>query len=83
MIIFRILFKFIWHQYLMNLEDSSIPTSVILLNSGNTLVDVIGSFIKLLIEKLESTSLLYLFHGRYLGTLVRKEKAKILLIDRR
>ena len=67
----------------MNLGDSSIPTSVISSNSGNALVDAIGSFIKLLIEKLRSTDPPHLFHGSYLGTLARKEKANILSIDGR
>ena len=67
----------------MNLGDSSIPISVLLLNSENALVNTIRSFIKLLIEKLRSTDPPHLFYRSYLGTLARKEKVKILSIDRR
>ena len=67
----------------MNLEDSLMPTTVIPLNSGNVLVDVIGSFIKLLTEKLRNTDPPHLFHRSCLRTLARKEKAKILLLDGR
>jgi len=66
-----------------NLGDSLMPTTVILSISGNVLVNVIGSFIKLLTEKLRSINLSHLFHRNYLGTLARKEKAKILSINGR
>ena len=83
LIILHIPFKFIWHQFSINLGDSSITTIVILLNSGNVLVDAIGFFIKLLIEKLRSADLPHLFHRSCLETLARKGKAKILSMDRR
>ena len=67
----------------MNLGDSLMPTTVIPLNFGNVLVDVIEFFIKLLTEKLRSTNPPHLFYESHLGTLARKEKARILSIDGR
>ena len=48
------------------------PTTVIPLNFGNILVDMIESFIKLLTEKLRSTNPPHLFYGSHLGTLVSR-----------
>ena len=67
----------------MNLGNSSIPTLVILLNSGNLLFKAIGFFTKLLIEKLRSSDPPQLFCGSHLRTLARKENAMILSINGR
>jgi len=67
----------------MNLGNSLIPTSVILSNSKNALVKAIGSFTKLLIEKLRSLNPSQLFCRSHLGTLARKKNEIILLINRR
>jgi len=83
LIICHILFKFIQPQSPTNLGNSSIPTSVIPLNSGNILVEVSGSFTKPFIEKLRSSDLPQLFHGSHLGTLARKENAMILSMNGR
>jgi len=61
----------------MSLEDFSSKTVIIQLNFGNAQVGVIGHFIKLLIQKLNSSTLNLYILASCLGTSSRKTSVTI------